>query len=436
MEARIEVKTKIKDTRAAALLARLRNLGFRKLTGLDMADVYAVDARISPARLRSAAALLANPLTETFAINAPLAPARFAFAAEIGFLPGVTDNVGATARETIADFLRKKFRVGEAVYTAQIFYFSGRLDAAEAERLAAALYNPLIQHARVKSLAQFKRDGGMGLSLPKVRLAGRARADEVNLWLVDEELVELGARGIPNPDGSRRGPMALDLESLQTIRSYFHKLRRNPTDVELETLAQTWSEHCKHTIFADPMDDINEGIFRRYIRGATEKVRQAKGKNDFCVSVFKDNSGAIDFDGEYLLTHKVETHNSPSALDPFGGAITGIVGVNRDTLGFGLGAKPVANTYGFCFADPADKTELYRDKEKSQPMLSARRILEGVVAGVNSGGNQSGIPTPQGFVCFDPRFRSKPLVFVGTVSLIPRRQAKRGEGRFLHVKEP
>ncbi len=116
----------------------------------------------------------------------------------------------------------------------------------------------------------------------------------------------------------------------------------------------------------------------------------------------------------------METHNSPSALDPFGGAITGIVGVNRDTIGFGLGAKPVINLYGFCLAEPNDPTVLYRQPNRKSKMLPARRIMEGVIAGVNVGGNCSGIPTPQGWCYFDHRYRGKPLVFAGTVGLIPR----------------
>ena len=134
-----------------------------------------------------------------------------------------------------------------------------------------------------------------------------------------------------------------------------------------------------------------------------------------------DNSGAIKFDDKYLITHKVETHNTPSALDPFGGSITGIVGVNRDTIGFGLGAKPVANFYGFCLADPKKDISLYKDSNLTQKMLSSRRIMDGVIEGVNSGGNCSGIPTPQGFLFFDERYRGKPLVFVGTVGLIPQK---------------
>src|SRR5204862_3795873 len=125
-----------------------------------------------------------------------------------------------------------------------------------------------------------------------------------------------------------------------------------------------------------PIDDIPEGLYRTYIKGATNEIRKRKGNKDFCVSVFKDNSGAIVFDDDYLITHKVETHNSPSALDPFGGAITGIVGVNRDALGFGLGAKPIINTYGFCVGDPNDTEPIFRDKKLTQQMLSPKRILE------------------------------------------------------------
>ncbi|MCJ7740003.1 AIR synthase-related protein, partial [Candidatus Microgenomates bacterium] len=155
------------------------------------------------------------------------------------------------------------------------------------------------------------------------------------------------------------------------------------------------------------------------IKKATEEI--SGKKPNFCVSVFTDNSGSIAFDQNFIITHKVETHNSPSALDPFGGSITGIVGVNRDTIGFGLGAKPIANYYGFCFADPRVDVPLYKGPQFTQKMLSSRRIMDGVIEGVNAGGNQSGIPTPQGFVYFDEKYRGKPLVFVGTVGLIPKK---------------
>jgi len=194
-----------------------------------------------------------------------------------------------------------------------------------------------------------------------------------------------------------------------------------PFDIELEALAQTWSEHCKHTIFASELDDVKDGIFKHYIKRATEEINK-----DFCVSVFKDNSGGIVFDENFLITDKVETHNSPSALDPFGGAITGIVGVNRDTMGFGMGALPIINKYGYCFGYPEDKTYIYRQKNKQDHILLPKRIMLGVVEGVNVGGNCSGIPTPQGFVYFDDRYKGKPLIFVGTIGLIPRKVGDKG----------
>ena len=302
--------------------------------------------------------------------------------------------------------------------------------------IADSLYNPLIERASVLSRRQFMKDGGFGTDVPKVTLRPRELVTEVDLEVPDEELTALGKSGIPEEDGTRRGPLAFNLAYLKAIRAHFRTLGRSPTDIEIETLAQTWSEHCKHTIMASPLDEVRDGLFKTYIQRATKVIRKRKGAEDFCVSVFKDNSGGIVFDDDYLITHKVETHNSPSALDPFGGAITGIVGVNRDTIGFGLGAKPIINTYGFCLADPRDSRTLYRDKERRERMLSARRIMDGVIAGVNAGGNQSGIPTPHGFLFFDPRFRGKPLVFVGTIGLIPRnsggrtlfeKKAKRGD---------
>ncbi|HRH24610.1 MAG TPA: AIR synthase-related protein, partial [Candidatus Paceibacterota bacterium] len=309
-------------------------------------------------------------------------------------------------------------------------FLQGTVTKADATLMAGELHNPLIERARITAFKDWN-NGRVALIVPKVKLPRPEPSRAVNLEIPDAELARIGKEGIEDKDGTRRGPLALSLEELHAIRDYFRSKKRAPTDVELESLAQTWSEHCKHTIFNDPLDEIEEGIYKRYIRGATEKVRAKKGMKDFCVSVFKDNSGAISFNDDYLVTHKMETHNTPSALDPYGGAITGIVGVNRDALGFGLGAKPIANLYGFCVGEPSDTRPLYRDAAKTRPMLSPQRILEGVVKGIEAGGNQSGIPTPLGFVYADESYRGKPLVFAGTIGLIPRKSG----GRLLHKKK-
>lgn len=435
MTTRIGILSKGFDARAQTRQKKLYNLGYKNITDLWIIDGYTVDKTFNQNQLEQIASRLSNPITQDYIFRtekARVTPKKvFAYVVEIGFLPGVTDNIAHTAKEIIEDGLKVKFADDEGVYTSQVTFLHGNISKKDAEQIALSLHNPLIQRAHIKSCSQFIKDGGMDIVVPRVKILKKPKVIEVDLNVKDEELIKIGKSGITNSDGTRRGPLALDLIYMKTIQGYFKKLDRSPTDIELESIAQTWSEHCKHTIFADPIDEIKDGLYKTYIKLATEEIRRKKGKNDFCVSVFTDNSGAISFDENNLITHKVETHNSPSALDPYGGAITGIVGVNRDTIGFGLGAKPVANFYGFCLADPRIDTPLYRDQALSQKMLSSRRIMDGVIDGVNAGGNQSGIPTPQGFVYFDERYRGKPLVFAGTLGLIP----KKIKNKLSHIKK-
>lgn len=445
MISRIAVYQKVPDTRATVRQKSLTNFPFhKKIKSLTLVDIYTVEKKLSDVQLEKVSEALINPVTEGSKIRVDGDKAKtlfvnldknfktdFDWAIEIGFLPGVTDNVAKTTKQMIEDHLRLKFAEIEDVYSSQVTLIEGSLTKGEVEEIAGGMFNPLIQRVHIKNFGEYKRAGGMDFTVPKVKLVPAKAGShtnnvlEINLNVSDEELEVIGKQGIMGPDKKRRGPLALDLYYMRVIRDHFIKLGRNPTDIELETLAQTWSEHCKHTIFANPLDDIKDGLFKTYIKAATEKVKKLKGSKDITVSVFKDNSGAIKFDDDFLITHKVETHNTPSALDPFGGSITGIVGVNRDALGFGLGAKPVFNTYGFCFADPSDTKPLYRDAQKLQVMLPPKRIMEGVIAGVNAGGNQSGIPTPMGFLYFDDRYKGKPLVFCGTVGLIPKKTAGR-----------
>src|SRR3989344_2515730 len=423
MAVRLNVRFKVADAREAATRTKFQILVKRgTVKEVARVDSYLIDAPLSSSAVARIKEVLFTPQTQTCSVGIPRPPRSLAYAIEVGYLPGVTDNVGKTAKEALESVLKRRLKAGEEVYALKTFFLSGVLTKKDAERIAAAEHNRLIERASVLSGAEYASKAAS--EAPRVELTEGLASLEVNLFVPDEELLRISKEGIAGPHG-RRGPLALPLEALKTIRTHFHRLGRNPTDVELESLAQTWSEHCKHGIFSDPLDEITEGIYRTYIKGATKKIREEKGKDDFCVSVFTDNSGAIAFDDEYLVTHKVETHNSPSALDPFGGAITGIVGVNRDTLGFGMGAKPIANVYGFCVGDPDERVELFRDKERTRPVLSARRILEGVVKGVNSGGNQSGVPTPLGFVATDARYNAKHLVLAGTVGLIPRTSGSR-----------
>jgi len=421
------------DTRAQVRTKKVQQ-DFPKVKKIYQSDVYTLSKAFDKKRLEKIASALTNPVIQHYTVNKAIMQKKFDYAIEIGFLPGVTDNTGKTAQEIIEDMLKVKFKGEEAVYFSQVNYLVGKISLEEAQLIGASIANTLIQRIHIKSFSQYKKDQGMDLIVPKVTLKIKPKADIVNLNISDEELIKIGKSGIANEDGTRRGPLALDLNSMETIREYFKKEGRMPTDAELESIAQTWSEHCKHTIFANELDEIKDGLYKHYIQRSTKEIRAKMGKKDFCVSVFKDNSGAIIFDDQWLVTDKVETHNSPSALDPYGGAITGIVGVNRDTIGFGKAALPVANRYGYCFASPFDEEPIYKDKELKNKMLSPRRILDGVVAGVNAGGNCSGIPTPQGFVYFNDRYKGKPLVFVGTIGLIPKKV--NGQPAYIKKAEP
>ncbi|MYG00486.1 phosphoribosylformylglycinamidine synthase subunit PurL [Candidatus Poribacteria bacterium] len=224
----------------------------------------------------------------------------------------------------------------------------------------------------------------------------------------DDELMQI----------SREGTLSLNLKEMQTIQTHFSKLQRNPTDVELETIAQTWSEHCVHKTFKciilyseeGKETEKIEGLFPTYIQRATEEIDKP-----WCVSVFSDNAGIIEFDDTYNLVFKVETHNHPSAIEPYGGAGTGIGGVIRDSLGTGLGAKPILNTDVFCFGLP----DMPYD-ELPKGTLHPKRVFKGVVSGVRDYGNRMGIPTANGAILFDSRYTANPLVFCGNVGLIPR----------------
>ena len=347
---------------------------------------------------------------------------------EVGFRPGVTDNEGRTARDTAAMVLRRP-RAELSVYTAIQYRIQSSaqrpLSLQDVERVARDLLcNELIQRYRIKSAAEWAVEPGFA---PLAAQVTGAVCDEVGVVALsamsDEELLRV----------SRDNTLALSLDEMRTVRAYFQhpeikaeraalSLPADPTDAELEVLAQTWSEHCKHKIFASRIryenaetgltEDV-DNLYKSCIRDATANIRARLGARDFCKSVFKDNAGVVSFIGGYDACIKVETHNSPSALDPYGGALTGIVGVNRDPMGTGMGAELVCNTDVFCFASP------FHNEALPPRLLHPRRVLEGVRQGVEDGGNKSGVPTVNGSLVFDERFLGKPLVYCGTVGIIP-----------------
>jgi phosphoribosylformylglycinamidine synthase len=291
------------------------------------------------------------------------------------------------------------------------------------EHIATGLLaNTLIQRFEIRSREQWQDGERIPMRIPRVTGTGDAQVESIDLEIADAALMEI----------SQGRVLVLDLEEMKAIQSHLRDpdvrasreqvgLGSEITDVELEALAQTWSEHCKHKIFNASIhytDDHGEvqvihSLFDTYIRGATQQIREELGPRDWCLSVFRDNAGVIRFNEDWNLVFKVETHNTPSALEPYGGALTGIVGVNRDPFGTGKGAKLIFNVDVFCFAPP--------DFNRPLPprLLHPRRIFEGVREGVEHGGNKSGIPTVNGSIVFDDRYAGKPLVYCGTGGIMP-----------------
>ncbi len=219
----------------------------------------------------------------------------------------------------------------------------------------------------------------------------------------DEELMRI----------SREWTLSLNVAEMKAIRDRFAELGRDPTDIELETLAQTWSEHCVHKTLRGKirMDgELIDNLLKNTIMRVTDELAKP-----WCWSVFRDNAGVIEFDDDWGVCFKVETHNHPSAIEPYGGANTGIGGVIRDPMGTGMGAKPVANTDVFCFA-PID----YPPEKLPTGTLHPKRVMKGVVRGVRDYGNRMGIPTVNGAVLFDERYLGNPLVYCGNVGIMPK----------------
>jgi len=275
----------------------------------------------------------------------------------------------------------------------------GHLDEGQLEVICSRLLvNPIIQH--IVKLEQF----------------GFPENPQYEFGLNQVDILELDDAGLVRV----RQQFGFTDDELQAIIAYFRQEGRNPVDVELETLAQTWSEHCVHKTFKGKISFAGttiDNLLKSTIMKATDELNKP-----WCLSVFEDNAGVIDFDGRWALCFKVETHSHPSAVEPYGGAATGIGGVVRDPLGTGLGAKPILNTDVFCFAPPDFPYE-----RLPRGVLHPRRIFKGVRAGVADYANRLGIPTLNGAILFDERYMTNPLVYCGTLGLLPKDLGRRGQ---------
>ena len=404
--------------------AAARHLGLA--TGrVRSAALYTVRYPLTETQLSDfATRCLADPVLHDVRLNELTGAKGFATYILVARRPGVTDDEGTSAQNALADILNEPLDVHtQHIFSKKLYLLENDLPEADLRRIAEELLgNKLINWLEVGRVVDGIRDytprpgGGAEAITEVISLTGRT----------DAELLQLSKENI----------YALNLEEMRAVRDYFAAVETqakrqaagmpaDPTDCELEIIAQTWSEHCKHKEFSALINykDLETGeekqvdsLFKTYIKDATAEVdRQLRANgNDWLVKVFSDNAGAVRINADSLFVWKVETHNSPSAIDPYGGAITGILGNNRDPLATGIGgARLLFNTNVLCFGNPDYDGPLLTGQ------LHPRRILEGVRKGIEDGGNKSGVPTVNGAIVFDDRYAGKPLVYCGTGAVMP-----------------
>ncbi len=401
MHWRIEVTTKpeLVDARGQGIEADIKDLGITSVGKVRVVRVYLLTAPLTEEEIdRICKELLADPVTEVYSVNRPPSGAEGPLrSVQVFRKPGVMDPVEASTLKGLRDMDLN----ADSIRTGVKYLLCGSAASEEIELIGRRiLYNPAIEelfpgdaevpHAPESPEYHFQ-----------IRTVPLREADDQTLQRISREWV-----------------LSLNLAEMKTIQKYYSELGRDPTDVELETLAQTWSEHCVHKTFRGLIEYEGEEIDS--LLGSTIALATKELAKPWCVSVFEDNAGIIRFDDRYNICFKVETHNHPSAIEPYGGAGTGIGGVIRDPLGTGLGAKPILNTDIFCFGPP----DLSDDKVPPGT-LHPKRIMKGVIAGVRDYGNRMGIPTANGAVLFDERYTANPLVYCGNVGLIPRDKCRK-----------
>jgi phosphoribosylformylglycinamidine synthase II len=407
---RVEIKLKdgLFDAAGEGVQKSIQDLGINTVSKVDVIHVYNLEGTLTEANIQKIGLeLLTDPVTQHYSYTSNLKDIKIPqgndfHVVEIAYNPGVMDPVEESTLKGIKDLGIKGV---QALHTAKTYILHGRLREEELELVTSkVLSNKLIQHC----VTDFSHDKTLVTHSHEVKF----NLIEVSILKAkDKELMTL----------SQKGQLFLNLNEMRAIQNHFKKLDRNPTDCELETIAQTWSEHCYHKTFRSTIrykytengktkSKLISNLFKSTIVKATTEINKS-----WCVSVFHDNAGVIKFDDKDHVCFKVETHNHPSALEPFGGANTGMGGVIRDILGTGLSAKPICSTDVFCFAPPDMSFN-----ELPPGTLHPKRVLKGVVSGVRDYGNKMGIPTVNGAVLFDRRFVGNPLVYCGNVGLLPK----------------
>lgn len=370
------------DPRATEILAAAAALGVDQIADVVVADLVMIEGDLDSEHLDALGAVLVDPLVQSGRWDAPDTPGL-----EIALLPGVADH-GAEA--VLAACRLLGIPVTQAATGRRLDIVADRLDPATIDLLARRVVaNPIIERWTYGTV-----EPPFG---PIPQATGRAEVIPIR-YLDDEGLIAL----------DRHRALSLDRAELIAVRDHFVNEGRDPTDAELETLAQTWSEHCSHKTFrARLIDETGATVdpLLERLRTTTEAIAAP-----FVRSAFVGNAGVVSYAPGTTIAVKAETHNHPSAIEPFGGANTGVGGVIRDVLG--IGHRPIALTDVLCFGPPdVDAATI------PAGALHPRRIREGVVAGVADYGNKIGLPTVAGAVLYDPGYTLTPLVFCGCIGI-------------------
>jgi phosphoribosylformylglycinamidine synthase II len=394
-EVQVIARAGISDSRGDEILYEIHHaLGIKSVERVRTARVFRFESISEDSARFLAERLLAEEIFQSFCVNEKVI-SDAAFVIEVAYKPGVMNPEAASLMKSASDLGVEGLIAADSAWQ---YGFYGRLiSEADIKRIV----NSLLVNATVEYVVQEK---------PKTLVIqgdpGRSEIVPVR-FMNDSQLIELS-----------RDKLFLTLEEMKVIQNYFFSIDRDPTDCEIEIIAQTWSEHCGHKTFKARLlvDDIEKKPLLKRLRDATEESR-----HPLVLSAFVDNSGVMEFYDGMAICGKVETHNSPSAIEPYGGAMTGSGGVFRDIAGTGLGARVVASTDMFCFAPP-DLTE----GDIPPGCLHPHYLLRRVVAGVRDYGNRMGIPTNNGSLHFHSDFRAKPTVIVGAYGILPAASCQKG----------
>jgi phosphoribosylformylglycinamidine synthase len=385
------------DPHAQGILHELKDFGIESVTSVRHCRIFLITSNAPKDKIDTVVnELLIDPIVEQARVELSAPAHQDPNTIEVHLQPGVMDPVAQST-----EFAIKQLGIDvDQVRTARMYRLEGNFSKEEKSLIASRiLANECIEHVV---------HGSAGSQLPPEPHDYQFELRHVAIRdLTDDQLMEL----------SKKADLFLNLDEMRSIQNYFKKLGREATDVEIESIAQTWSEHCVHkTLKSDVEYHGPEGkkLFKNLLKSTIAKATEQL-KKKWCLSVFVDNAGVIEFDDKNAVCFKVETHNHPSAIEPYGGASTGIGGVIRDPMGTGLGAKPIANTDVFCFARPDMKLE-----DLPKGVLHPRRVFKGVVGGVRDYGNRMGIPTINGAIWFDDRYMGNPLVYCGNIGIMPK----------------